>query len=48
MNSKTYKFTRRVLSMMREVNSLNNGNANLLVPKSEELSAEATLRSLIS
>ena len=33
---------------MREVNLLNNGNANLLVPKSEVLSAEATLRSLIS
>ena len=48
MNSKTYKFTRRVLSMMREVNLLNNGNASLLVPKSEVLSAEATLRSLIS
>ena len=28
--------------MMREVNLLNNGNANLLVPKSEVLSAEAT------
>ena len=44
----TYKCTRRVLSMIREVNLLNNGNANLLVPKSEVLSAEATLRSLIS
>ena len=42
------KFTRRVLSMMREVNILNNGNTNLLVPKSEVLSAEATFRSLIS
>ena len=31
----TYKFTRRLLSMMRQVNLLNNGNANLLVPKSE-------------
>ena len=44
----TYKCTRRVLSMIREVNLLNNGNANLLVPKSEVLSAQATLRSLIS
>ena len=48
MNLTTYKFTRRVLSMMCEVNLLNNGNANLLVPKSEVLSADATLRSLIS
>ena len=48
MNSTTYKFTRRVLSMMREFNLLNNGNANLLVPKSRVLSAEATLRTLIS
>ena len=40
MNSKTYKSTRRVLSMMRDVNSLNNGNANILVPKSEVLSAK--------
>ena len=48
MSLTTYKFTRRALSMMREVNLLNNGNANLLVPKSEMLSAEATLRSLIS
>ena len=31
--------------MMREVNLLNNGYANLLVPKSEELSAEASYRS---
>ena len=30
--------------MMRDVNLLNNGNANLLVPNSEVLSAEATLR----
>ena len=44
MTFKTYKFNRRVLSMMREVNLLNNGNANLLVPNSEVLSAEATLR----
>ena len=28
--------------MIREVSLLNNGNANLLVPKSEVLSAEAT------
>ena len=35
MNLTTYKFTRRVLSMMLEVNLLNNGNANLWVPKSE-------------
>ena len=48
MNSKAYKFTRRVLSMMRDINLLNNGNASLLIPKSEVLSAEATLRSLIS
>ena len=34
--------------MIREVNFLNNGNANLLVPKSEVLSAEATLSNLIS
>ena len=34
--------------MIREVNLLNNGNANLLVPKSEVLSAEATLSNLIS
>ena len=32
---------------MREVNLLNNGNANLLVPKSEILSAEATLKSFV-
>ena len=44
MTLKTYKFNRRVLSMMREVNLFNNGNANLLAPKSEVLSAEATLR----
>ena len=43
MNSKAYKFTRRVLSMMRNVNLLNNGNASLLVPKSEVLSAEFEL-----
>ena len=48
MNITTYRFTRRVLSMIREVNLLNNGNANLLVPKSEGLSAEATLSNLIS
>ena len=29
--------------MMREVNLLNNGNASLLVPKSEVLSADATI-----
>ena len=34
--------------MMREVNLLNRGNANLFVPKSEVLSAEATLSNLIS
>ena len=34
--------------MMREFILLNNSNASLLVPKSEELSAEVTLRSLIS
>ena len=33
---------------MREVNLLNRGNANLFVPKSEVLSAEATLSNLIS
>ena len=44
MTFKIYKFNRRVLSMMREINLLNNGNANLLAPKSEVLSAEATLR----
>ena len=48
MNITTYRFTRSVLSMIREVNLLNNGNANLLVPKSEVLSAEATLSNLIS
>ena len=48
MNFTTYKFTRRVLSMIREVNLLNNGNANRLVPKSEVLSADATLSNLIS
>ena len=34
--------------MIREVNLLNRGNANLFVPKSEVLSAEATLSNLIS
>ena len=34
--------------MMREVNLLNRGTANLFVPKSEVLSAEATLSNLIS
>ena len=34
--------------MIRGDNLLNNGNANLLVPKSEVLSAEATLSNLIS
>ena len=34
--------------MIREVNLLNNGNANLLVPKFEVLSAGATLSNLIS
>ena len=34
--------------MIRDVNLLNNGNANLLVPKSEVLSADATLSNLIS
>ena len=34
--------------MMQEVNLLNSGNANLFVPKSEVLSAEATLSNLIS
>ena len=34
--------------MMREVNLLSRGNANLFVPKSEVLSAEATLSNLIS
>ena len=48
MNITTYRFARRALSMIREVNLLNNGNANLLVPKSEVLSAEATLSNLIS
>ena len=31
----SYKFTLSDLSMMREVNLLNRGNANLFVPKSE-------------
>ena len=44
MTFKIYKFNRRVLSMMREINLLNNSNGNLLSPKSEVLSAEATLR----
>ena len=43
-----YKFTLSDLSMMREVNLLNRGNANLFVPKSEVLSTEATLSNLIS
>ena len=34
--------------MMRELHLLNRGNANLFVPKSEVLSAEATLSNLIS
>ena len=34
--------------MMRDINLFYNGNASLLIPKSEVLSAEATLRSLIS
>ena len=34
--------------MIRDVNLLNNGSANLLVPKSEVLSAEVTLSNLIS
>ena len=34
--------------MMREVNLLNRGNANLFVPKSKVLSVEATLSNLIS
>ena len=34
--------------MMQEVNLFNRGNANLFVPRSEVLSAEATLSSLIS
>ena len=34
--------------MMREINLLNRGNANLFVRKSEVLSAEATLSNLIS
>ena len=38
-----YKFTLSDLSMMREVNLWNRGNANLFVPKSEVLSEEATL-----
>ena len=41
-----YKFTLSDLSMMREVNLLNSSNANLFVPKSEVLSAEATLSNL--
>ena len=34
--------------MIREVNLLNSGRANLFVPKSEVLSADATLNNLIS
>ena len=34
--------------MIRDVNLLNNGKANRLVPKSEVLSAEATFSSFIS
>ena len=48
MNITNYRLRRRDLSIIREVNLLNNGNANLLVPKSEVLSAEATLSNLIS
>ena len=44
MNITTYRLRLRVLSMIREVNLLNNGNANL---KSEVLSADATLSKLI-
>ena len=33
--------------MIREVNLLNSGRANLFVPKSEVLSADATFTSLI-
>ena len=36
------------LSMIREVNLLNSGRANLFVPKSEVLSAHATFYNLIS
>ena len=43
MNIITYRLRRRVLSMIREVNLLNKGNANLLVPKSEVLSADANI-----
>ena len=48
MNITTYRLRRRDLSLIREVNLLNNGNANLLVPKSEVLSADATLSNWIS
>ena len=48
MNITTYRLRQRDLSMIREVDLLNNGNANLLVPRSEVLSADATLSHLIS
>ena len=43
-----YKFILFDLSIILDVNLLNNGKANLLVPKSEVLSKEATLINLIT
>ena len=43
-----YKCTLSEVSIIREVNLLNKGNANLFVPISDVLSAEATLSNLIS
>ena len=45
MNSKAYKFTRRVLSMMREVNLLNN---LLIIIKSTSNSVECLLSMSLS
>ena len=43
-----YKFTLSEVSIIREVNLLNKGNANIFVPMSDALSAETTLSNLIS
>ena len=42
------KLTSRIMDTSVRVNLLNNGNANLFVPMSDVLSAEATLSNLIS
>ena len=43
-----YKLVRSALSIILKVSLMNNGNANLLVPKSDVLSPEATFSNLIS